>query len=172
MGKKAKRFKPPTIEEAKEYAKSIGFKSFNAAKWWYFYDAKNWMVGKNKMVRWRSSIQTWFIGSVEWRERQQRENNVPVRRPDCAICHEPALYYRLVKIGKPVDLCRACDKAATAMGVTRKKPANSLSELERKVEQGKAKLAERSQQSKDPELVQADKVQVARQKLMDNFGKG
>ncbi len=66
-------FKPPTIEEAKEYADSIGYKTFNAAKWWYHYDSKDWHIGKTKMKRWRSSIQTWFIGSPEWLEKQRKK---------------------------------------------------------------------------------------------------
>lgn len=65
-----KNFKPPTIEEVKEYANSIGFITLNAEKWWFFYDSKNWMVGKNKMSRWKSAVQTWFIGSPEWKIKQ------------------------------------------------------------------------------------------------------
>lgn len=72
-------FKPPTIQEAKEYANSIGFNTFNSVKWWHFYNSKGWMVGKNKMVRWRSAIQTWFIGTYEWREKHRVECGDKVR---------------------------------------------------------------------------------------------
>ena len=80
-----KKFKPPTIEEAKEYANSIGFKSFEARKWWYFYDAKNWMIGKNKMQKWRSAIQTWFIGSAEWEAKKAAEEAKAQPKPKPAI---------------------------------------------------------------------------------------
>ncbi len=69
-----KNFKPPTIEEVKEYADSIGFKSLDAEKWWFFYDSKNWMVGRNKMSKWKSAVQTWFIGSPEWKAKQTEKN--------------------------------------------------------------------------------------------------
>ena len=65
-------FKPPTIQEAKEYADSIGYKTFEPEKWWHFYNSKNWMVGKNKMKRWKSAVWTWFTGTYEWRELQRK----------------------------------------------------------------------------------------------------
>jgi hypothetical protein len=68
-------FKPPTILEAKEYADSIGYKTFDAAKWWHFYNSKGWMVGKNKMKSWKSSIWTWFTGTFEWRELQRKKSD-------------------------------------------------------------------------------------------------
>lgn len=67
-------FKPPTIQEAKEYADSIGFKTFEDVKWWHFYNSKNWMVGKNKMKSWKSAVWTWFAGTEEWRELQRQKN--------------------------------------------------------------------------------------------------
>lgn len=71
-----KQFKPPTIDEVKEFADSIGFHSLNAGLWWHHYDSKNWMIGKNKMVKWKSAVWTWFYGTHEYREiqRKKREN--------------------------------------------------------------------------------------------------
>lgn len=68
-----KNFKPPTIEEVKEYADSIGYRGLNAFRWWHFYDSKGWMIGKNKMSKWKSAVQTWFVGSPEW----NMQKNVP-----------------------------------------------------------------------------------------------
>jgi len=67
-------FKPPTIQEAKEYADSIGFTTFNPVTWWHHYESNGWMVGKNKMKRWRSAVWTWFTGTYEWRELQRKKN--------------------------------------------------------------------------------------------------
>ncbi len=77
-----KRFIPPTEEEVKEYANSIGFKSLNAGLWWHHYDAKNWMIGKNKMARWKSAVWTWFYDTHEYREiqRKKKENQENNRR--------------------------------------------------------------------------------------------
>jgi len=70
-------FKPPTIQEAKEYADSIGFKTFEAEKWWHWYNSKNWKVGRGKgtkMTSWKSAVWTWFAGTFEWRELQRKKN--------------------------------------------------------------------------------------------------
>lgn len=68
-------FKPPTIEEVKQYAIEIGYKTCNPVKWWHFYNSKNWMVGKVKMTKWRSAVWTWFTGTPEWRELQRKKAN-------------------------------------------------------------------------------------------------
>lgn len=66
-------FQPPTIREAKEYADSIGYKTFNPVKWWHHYESNGWMVGKNKMKRWKSAVWTWFTDTFEWREIQRKK---------------------------------------------------------------------------------------------------
>ena len=55
---KPTRFVPPTIEEVTAYCKERN-RGVDPIKWWNFYDAKNWYVGKNKMVRWKSAVITW-----------------------------------------------------------------------------------------------------------------
>ena len=55
---KSSRFVPPTIEEVTAYCKERN-RGVDPVKWWNFYNAKNWYVGKNKMVRWKSAIITW-----------------------------------------------------------------------------------------------------------------
>lgn len=58
IGGKSSRFIPPTLEEVVEYCKEKQ-NGVDAVRWWNFYDAKNWMVGKNKMTKWKSSVATW-----------------------------------------------------------------------------------------------------------------
>lgn len=72
-------FKPPTIEEVKQYAIEIGFRTCNPVKWWHFYNSKNWMVGRNKMKSWKSAVWTWFTGTPEWRELQRKKTDDKVR---------------------------------------------------------------------------------------------
>ena len=57
----SKKFSIPTIEEVSEYCKERG-NVVNPEKWWNFYSAKGWMVGKNKMKDWRAAVRTWEIG--------------------------------------------------------------------------------------------------------------
>ncbi len=70
-------FKPPTMQQAKEYANSIGYKTFNEAKWWHWYNSKGWKVGRGKgtkMTSWKSAVWTWFTDTYEWRESQRKKN--------------------------------------------------------------------------------------------------
>ena len=53
-----KRFKPPTIEEVKEYCKERN-NGVDAERFVDFYEAKGWMLGKNKMKDWKAAVRTW-----------------------------------------------------------------------------------------------------------------
>lgn len=55
----SKIFIPPTIEEVKKYLNENNIKDVDPDKWWNFYNAKNWMIGKNKMKNWKSAVATW-----------------------------------------------------------------------------------------------------------------
>jgi len=53
-----KRFVKPTPLEVSEYAKSIGYQLEGE----YFcdtYEARGWMIGKNRMKDWKASVRTW-----------------------------------------------------------------------------------------------------------------
>ena len=55
---KVVRFVPPTLDEVKAYCQERGNR-VNPERWFYFYQSKGWMVGKNKMKDWRSAVRTW-----------------------------------------------------------------------------------------------------------------
>lgn len=46
-----------------EYFKELNIKdaTINAEKFFNFYEAKGWMVGKNKVKKWRSCVKTWDL---------------------------------------------------------------------------------------------------------------
>jgi hypothetical protein len=50
---------PPTLEMIKNYIKLKGY-NVDAEKWYNFYQAKNWMIGKNKMKDWQAAVRTWL----------------------------------------------------------------------------------------------------------------
>ncbi len=55
---KSTRFIPPHIEEVKNYC--IERKNdVDPQKWFDFYTAKNWMIGKTKMKDWKAAVRTW-----------------------------------------------------------------------------------------------------------------
>lgn len=62
--KPTKRFVPPTVQEVSEYIAEKKY-SVNAQRFVDFYEAKGWMVGKNKMKDWKASVRGW----------QSREND-------------------------------------------------------------------------------------------------
>lgn len=52
------RFIPPSLIEVKTYCKERN-NHVDAERFVDFYQSKGWMVGKNKMKDWRSSVRTW-----------------------------------------------------------------------------------------------------------------
>ncbi len=53
-----RRFEPPTLTEVRKFCKKRK-NNVNPVKWWNFYNAKNWMIGKTKMANWESAVITW-----------------------------------------------------------------------------------------------------------------
>lgn len=49
---------PPTLEEIKNYCKQRS-NSVDPEKFFNHYEAKGWMIGKNKMKDWQASVHTW-----------------------------------------------------------------------------------------------------------------
>lgn len=56
--KRASTFAPPTLTEVREYCKERNNK-VDPERFVDFYEAKGWMVGKNKMKDWRACVRTW-----------------------------------------------------------------------------------------------------------------
>lgn len=54
---------PTLLEVEQEFFEKTNDRDFAhtiAVKFWNFYDAKGWMVGKTKMQRWKSAVMTWL----------------------------------------------------------------------------------------------------------------
>lgn len=62
--KKRSVFQVPTLLEVEqeffEKTNDRDFAHMTAVKFWNFYDAKGWMVGKTKMQKWKSAVMTWL----------------------------------------------------------------------------------------------------------------
>lgn len=56
--KTQKKFVKPTIEEIQAYCKDKGIK-IDAERFYYYHDARGWMMGKYKMKNWKSAVRTW-----------------------------------------------------------------------------------------------------------------
>ena len=58
-GKKTKYiFIKPSLEEVREYCKERN-KGVDADRWFNYYSANGWKVGKNSMKDWKASVRTW-----------------------------------------------------------------------------------------------------------------
>ena len=55
---KTKRFTPPAVEEVQAYCKERK-NNVDAQRFVDFYEAKGWMLGKNKMKDWKAAVRTW-----------------------------------------------------------------------------------------------------------------
>jgi hypothetical protein len=51
-------FTPPDIQDVYFYCKERK-NDVDPDKWFNFYTAKNWMIGKNKMKDWKAAVRTW-----------------------------------------------------------------------------------------------------------------
>ena len=56
--KPQKRFTKPTIEEVTAYCLERG-RGVDAQKWYDYYSANGWKVGKNPMKDWKAAVRTW-----------------------------------------------------------------------------------------------------------------
>lgn len=56
--KKSSRFSPPTLEEVKAYCLDRN-NGVDAERWYNYYSANGWMVGKNHMKDWKAAVRTW-----------------------------------------------------------------------------------------------------------------
>ena len=56
----AKRFTPPTVGDVKAYCEERGYGNrVDPERFVDFYQAKGWMVGKNKMKDWKAAVRNW-----------------------------------------------------------------------------------------------------------------
>lgn len=76
-GGKRTTFSPPSISEISEYIRSKNY-SVDAAVFHDFYEAKGWMVGKNKMKDWKAAVRTWEGKNNTARPQQAPTDVLPV----------------------------------------------------------------------------------------------
>lgn len=53
-----KKFIKPTIEEIKAYCNDKGI-NIDVERFYYYHDARGWMMGRYKMKNWKSAVRTW-----------------------------------------------------------------------------------------------------------------
>lgn len=67
--KPQKRFAKPTLEDVQAYCLERG-KGVDAQKWYDYYSANGWKVGKNPMKDWKAAVRTWERSGDNGRSRR------------------------------------------------------------------------------------------------------
>ena len=71
-----KLFVPPTLQEVQAYMDQIGETSFTAAKFWNYYEARGWTLGKSKMRYWKLVLENWSKGNKIKRDKERPAQNI------------------------------------------------------------------------------------------------
>lgn len=66
---------PPEIKLVKEYCLERKNK-VDVNKWFYFYQSKGWMIGKNKMKDWKAAVRTWEDNKQETTKSKYKDFNI------------------------------------------------------------------------------------------------
>lgn len=76
--KGSSRFKPPQVEMIIMYFQEKGITGtkgeMEANKFFDFYEAKGWMVGKNKMKDWKAAVRNWIRGIDRYYKTKKIDN--------------------------------------------------------------------------------------------------
>ena len=62
------RFEKPSIEEISAYGREIGFRGFDAGRFFDHYEMIGWVVGKARtpMQSWRPAVRVWQRNQAAW----------------------------------------------------------------------------------------------------------
>ena len=71
--KKTNTFTPPTVEEVSNYIKEKGYQ-IDPQYFCDYYESNGWMVGKNKMVSWKATVNRWNTNIKNKQKSVQNQN--------------------------------------------------------------------------------------------------
>lgn len=109
---KSRKFKPPTVDEVRAYAKSIGYRSLNPQAFVDHYAANGWTRGKTKIKDWKACVRTWKARENPDEQEQERKAAAAKRRKanECKGClSRPAEPF--AEFCKDCSWCVVCDNA-------------------------------------------------------------
>lgn len=72
-GETTTRFHKPSISEIQQYCEERK-NTINAEKFFNYYEANGWKVGKNKMKDWKACIRTWEQNEKKYNQTSQKNN--------------------------------------------------------------------------------------------------
>ena len=74
------RFHKPSISEIQQYCEERQ-NTINAEKFFNYYEANGWKVGKNKMKDWKACVRTWEQNEKKYNQTSQNNGYVNNKRP-------------------------------------------------------------------------------------------
>ena len=80
--KGAKRFKPPTRDEALAYVNEQGLSRVNLDRFFDFYESNGWKVGKNSMKDWKAALRNWNRTENERLQSAPARSNIHKFKPE------------------------------------------------------------------------------------------
>ena len=72
-GETTTRFHKPSISEIQQYCEERQ-NTINAEKFFNYYEANGWKVGKNKMKDWKACVRTWEQNEKKYNQTSQKNN--------------------------------------------------------------------------------------------------
>ena len=75
-------FKPPTLPELESYFSEKGSTKAEAQKCFYYYQSKNWTVGRSKMADWRAAAQGWIARAGQYQQPKQSTGSLADKYAD------------------------------------------------------------------------------------------
>jgi len=71
-----KAFVPPTIQDVQAYMDQIGETRFTAVKFWNYYEARGWTLGKSRMRYWKVVLNNWSRGDKTKHKEERPAPNI------------------------------------------------------------------------------------------------
>jgi hypothetical protein len=81
-----KAFVPPTLEEVQAYMDQKGENRFTALRFWNYYEARGWTLGKSKMRFWRRVLDIW-INKENERSGRRNGSTSPAQQDNVVTFH-------------------------------------------------------------------------------------
>ena len=77
---KSSRFVKPTADEVASYCQENGY-DIDAERFVLYYEARGWLIGKQKMKNWRAAVATWQRNKAEREAQSATAGNVETNKP-------------------------------------------------------------------------------------------
>lgn len=113
-----KQFIPPTAEQVADYARSLRYDGFEAAKFIDHWEMRGWLVRPGiRMVSWQAAVRTWRGNQLRWAAEEGRQAAAGAGPdPDPAVEDYAGQAFRIIRYEKGFGIGRFWTKVRDAVG--------------------------------------------------------